>query len=124
MTSTDAVANRLDSLFATIDAKDTDAFLASLTEEATFRFGSAPPLTGHAAIRDGVNAFFASIRSSKHALKNVLQKDATLVCEGEVTYTRQDGSAVTLPFTDVFELDGEKIAAYKIYIDIAPLYAA
>jgi hypothetical protein len=30
---------------------------------------------------------------------------------------------LTLPFTNVFELDGELISHYKIYIDIAPLYA-
>ena len=123
MTTSNAVADRLPSLFAAIDAKDTDAFLASLTEDATFRFGSGPLLSGHAAIREGVDAFFASIRGSKHLLKNVLEKESTLVCEGEVTYLRKDGSDVTVPFTDVFELDGDRIAEYKIYIDMAPLYA-
>jgi ketosteroid isomerase-like protein len=118
------VADRLDSLFAAIDAKDTAGFLAFLAGDASFRFGSAPALVGHDAIREGVEGFFASIKASKHVLANVLRKDTTLVCEGEVTYTRSDDSAITLPFTNVFELDGNRIADYKIYSDIAPLYAS
>lgn len=117
------MANRLDGLFASIDAKDSDAFLAFLTRDATFRFGSAPEVRGHDAIRAGVDGFFTTIAGSRHALKNVLGDDGTLVCEGEVTYRRHDGSELTLPFTNVFGLDGKLISHYKIYIDIAPLYA-
>jgi ketosteroid isomerase-like protein len=116
-------ADRLDRLFAAIDAKDTEAFLSYLTKDAVFRFGSAPESSGHDAIRDGVNGFFASIAGSRHAIRKVINSDSTLVCEAEVTYKRQNGTEITLPFTNVFELDGELISHYKIYIDIAPLYA-
>ena len=124
MSSEIPLTNRLDGLFASIDEKDTDAFLGYLAEDASFRFGSAPAVTGHAAIREGVDGFFASIAGSEHSLKNVIGNDHILVCEGEVTYERHDGSNVTLPFTNVFDVDGERIAQYKIYIDIAPLYSA
>ena len=116
-------ANRLKSLFAAIDAKDTDAFLGFLTEDAVFRFGSAPEAIGHKAIREGVNGFFASIAGSNHTIGNFIKSDSTLVCEAEVTYRRHDGSELTLPFTNIFELRGKLISHYKIYIDIAPLYA-
>jgi hypothetical protein len=52
-----------------------------------------------------------------------LASGSTLVCEGEVTYRRQDDTEITLPFTDVFEYTDDLIAHYKIYIDIGPLYA-
>lgn len=117
------MADRLDSLFASIDARDTEAFIGHLTEDALFRFGSAPALRGREAIRDGVNAFFASIAGSCHSLINVLGDSDTLVCEGEVSYRRHDDTEVTLPFTNVFELDGSLISRYKIYIDLNPLYA-
>lgn len=123
MTRENLLGNRLEGLFASIDEKDTGAFLGYLTEDATFRFGSAPAVSGHAAIREGVDGFFASIAGSAHALKNVIGNDDILVCEGEVTYKRHDGSTITLPFTNVFDIDGERIAHYKIYIDIAPLYS-
>lgn len=123
MTELGSLVDRLDSLFAAIDAKNTDAFLDFLADDGSFRFGSAPELHGHAAIKAGVDGFFASIAGSRHSLLNILYKDATLVCEGEVTYIRHDASELTLPFTNVFELSGELISRYKIYIDIAPLFA-
>jgi len=45
------------------------------------------------------------------------------VCEGEVTYTRRDGTKVTVPFANVFELRGPLISIYRIYIDNSPLFA-
>ena len=123
MSDDNSVANRLDSLFAAIDAKDTPGFLAYLTGDASFRFGSAPAVKGHDAIGAAVDGFFETIKASKHSLSHVLGDGSTLVCEGDVTYTRHDGSEVTVPFTDIFELDGDLIADYKIYMDISPLFA-
>ena len=48
---------------------------------------------------------------------------STQFIEGEVTYTRLDGTEITLPFADVFEYSGQRIRHYKIYMDINPLYA-
>jgi len=111
-------------LFAAIDANDAEAFVAFLTDDAVFRFGSAPAVSGRAAIKAAVADFFGTIDGCSHNVTNVLSKGSTLVCEGEVTYRRHDGSEITLPFTDVFEYDGHLIAQYKIYMDIGPLYAA
>lgn len=113
----------LNDLFSAIDAKDTDAFLAYLTDDAVFRFGSAPAVHGADAIRGAVGGFFQAIQSSRHRLINSLADGSTMVCEGEVQYRRLDDRDVTLPFTNVFELAGNLISHYKIYIDIAPLFA-
>lgn len=109
-------------LFAAIDAMDSERFVRSLTPDAVFRFGSAPPVTGRDAVGDAVGNFFSSIAGLRHALTMTLSDDGTLVCEGEVTYTRHDGSEITLPFANVFELEDGLIAHYKIYADIGPLY--
>ncbi len=113
----------LDDLFSAIDAADTERFLAFLTDDATFRFGSAEALVGVDAIRAGVDGFFATIDASRHALGGVWHGPDSLVVEGTVTYTRLDGATLTLPFANVFGMRGERIARYSIYIDIAPLYA-
>ena len=114
---------RIRGLFAAIDAMDVDRFLAFLTTDASFRFGSSPAATGHDAIRAAVGGFFETIGSLSHAISTAFAEDQTLVCEGEVTYTRHDGSTITLPFADVFEYEDDLIADYKIYMDIGPLYA-
>ena len=123
MNSVDAAGSDTGGLFAAIDAKDAASFVSYLTEDAVFRFGSAPPVQGREQIREAVNAFFASIAGCRHTISNSLRNGPTLVCEGEVAYQRHDGREVTVPFTDIFEYEGDLIAHYKIYIDISPLYA-
>ena len=123
MTSSEAQQGLLQELFAAIDACDAERFVGFLTADATFRFGSAPPAHGRAAIRHAVGEFFATIAGLSHRVTNTLASGATLFCEGEVTYTRHDGSTIALPFADVFELEDDRISHYKIYMDIGPLYA-
>lgn len=123
MTVDDATHRLLDDLFESIDEKNVDRFLHFLTDDAIFRFGSAPQVQGQSQVRDAVNEFFATIAGCKHKLNKVLADDGTIVCEGEVTYIRNDESEITLPFVNVFETAGELISHYKIYADAAPLYA-
>ena len=76
-----------------------------------------------ASIQAAVDGFFGTIAGCSHNVQKTLDNGSTVVCEGEVTYRRQNGSQITLPFVDVFEYDGDLIAQYKIYMDINPLYA-
>jgi limonene-1,2-epoxide hydrolase len=115
---------KLEDLFASIDQMDAERFVSFIAEEGTFRFGSAPPVTGHEAIREAVSGFFGSIAGLRHRLLRVIGDGSELAVEGEVTYTRHDGSQITLPFANIFEVAEGRIVTYSIYVDIAPLYAA
>ena len=50
------------------------------------------------------------------------QARATIV-ESNVTYTRKDGSRVTVPVVTIYREDGDVIADYRVFIDLAPLFA-
>lgn len=113
----------LNGLFAAIDAKDTAGFLTHLTPTAEFRFGAAPPVAGRAAVGEAVDAFFSTIAGLSHEVTNVVARDGIIACEGSVTYTRHDGTTITLPFADVFDFEDGLIAGYRIYMEIGPLYA-
>lgn len=106
-----------------VDAADAAAFVDLLTPDAQFRFGNAAPVIGSDAIRAVVAGFFSAIGSSRHELIKVWQDAAAAGCEGVVTYRRHDGTSLSVPFANVFELEGEKIAAYRIYIDNSALFA-
>jgi ketosteroid isomerase-like protein len=112
------------SLFEAIDSKNTSAFLGFLTPDAEFRFANAPAAQGHAAIGQSVDGFFAAIGSSAHTANRTWQDGETAVCEGQVTYTRLDGSTLTVPFANVFYLREGLIARYLIYVDLGALFAA
>ena len=124
MTSESAAGIDYADLFASIDAMHTERFLGFIHEEGTFRFASAPPVQGHAGIREAVDAFFATFAELRHELTLLIQDGDRIACEGDVTYTRHDGSKITLPFANVFGLKNGLIDTYHVYIDIAPLYAA
>ena len=110
-------------VFEAIDRKDTTAFVGFLTDDAVFRFGSAPSVQGREAITAAIDGFFGTVTGLSHTLAKVVTDGSTQFIEGEVTYTRLDGTEITLPFADVFEYSGQRIRHYKIYMDISPLYA-
>jgi ketosteroid isomerase-like protein len=109
-------------VFAIVDSRDAAGFVELLTPDAHFQFGNAPVLAGRDSIRAAVEGFFAAIASSRHRLLGTWNGEGTAVCEGEVTYTRHDGSELSVPFANVFEMRGDKIAAYRIYIDNSSLF--
>jgi ketosteroid isomerase-like protein len=111
-----------ETVFAAIDAGDAAGFVGFLTVDAQFRFGNAPVVVGREAIEAAAAGFFTAIASSRHRLLRTWNGTATTVCEGEVTYTRHNGSTVSVPFANVFELRGDKISAYRIFIDNSSLF--
>jgi ketosteroid isomerase-like protein len=111
-------------VFAIVDVGDADAFVDLLTADAQFQFGNIPVIVGREAIRAAAAGFFAAIGSSRHRVLSTWNEARTAVCEGEVTYTRHDGSVLTVPFANVFELRGDKIAAYRIYVDNSSLFSS
>ena len=123
MTAETAASYDTGGVFAAIDRKDTTAFVGFLTDDAVFRFGSAPPVRGREAISAAIDGFFGTITGLSHTLATVVVDGSMQFIEGEVTYTRLDGTEITLPFADVFEYSGQRIRHYKIYMDINPLYA-
>jgi ketosteroid isomerase-like protein len=109
-------------LFNRIDAKDLSGFLAFLTPDAEFRFANNPSAHGHEAIRAAVGGFFGAIGGSRHRFIRAWEDRDSAVCEGEVTYTRHDGSTLTVPFVNVFYMQGGKVARYLIFIDNSALF--
>lgn len=110
-------------LFAVIDRQDADAFADYLREDVKFRFGNTASTRGRLAVRDAVAGFLRSIASVRHEISNTWHSADHVICRGRVTYTRQDGSLLTVPFANIFKVKEGKIADYDIYVDISQLYA-
>ncbi|UCF19825.1 MAG: nuclear transport factor 2 family protein [Gemmatimonadota bacterium] len=108
-------------LLAAIDAKDPDGFVSFLTDEAIFRYGSQEPVRGKPAVREYVAGFFGMVEALQHSVLRTWNGKDSLVCQGEVTYTKHGGEKVTVPFTNIFDLEGDKVRDYLIYVDPSPL---
>jgi hypothetical protein len=113
----------LEQIGKTIDAKDPVGFANFITEDGQFRFANYPAAQGRANIINAVDNFFKTIKSSKHSIIKYWQDSNSIVWQGEVLYTRLDGKQLTINFVNVFNMSGNKIKDYLIYIDNSPLYA-
>lgn len=111
-------------LFATVDAMKTHAFVEFLAEDARFVFGNGEPMVGRPAIVAGLDGFFSTIHGLQHELVNEWSVDADTIVESRVTYQRLDGGTVTVPAVSIWHVgDDGLIIDYRVYVDLAPLYA-
>jgi ketosteroid isomerase-like protein len=113
----------LEELFGSIDAQQTHAFVAFLREDASFRYGSNPDVHGRAAIAACVDQVFAMFRACSHQLQRHWETADCRIAQGVVTYTRLDGSKVSLPFCNVLTMQDDLVSRYEIFIDPTPLMA-
>ena len=110
-------------LFRCVDAKDCEGWLEFLAPDARFRFGNTAIVEGRGAIGEAVSAFFASISALRHDLEDTWWHPDTVICHGQVTYQRLDGSTLRIPFANVFKLDANLVGDYLIYADTSELYS-
>jgi len=113
----------LKSLMASIDAKDAEKFVTHVTDDAVFKFGNMEPVQGKDNVRQAVAGFFSSIKGLNHKLLDTIEQDGRLVMRGEVTYTRHNDTLLTVPFVNFFNMNGDLIKDYLIYLDASQLYA-
>jgi len=109
-------------LFQAIDRRNSDKFAGFLTDNATFKFGNAEAVEGKVAVKEAVGAFFESIKALDHKLIEAWEFDDTVICRGEATYTRHDGSKLTVPFANIFKMKSKLVDQYLIYVDVSMLY--
>jgi SnoaL-like domain len=112
------------SVFAMIDAMDVATITSLFARDGQVVFGNGQPFIGTDEIRTGTTAFFDTIAGLHHAIvKEWIVGDDTIV-ELTVTYDRKDRRKVTIPCVTIFHTDAAgKIDDYRVYFDVAPIYA-
>jgi ketosteroid isomerase-like protein len=110
-------------IFADIDAMDADRFVARLTPDVRFRFANTDPALGRAAVKEGVEGFWAMIDGLTHHVIKSYEVGDTVIVQIDVEYRRKDGKSVTVPNCDVLTFDGDLVRDWQIYIDLAPVFS-
>lgn len=111
-------------LFAKTDSMDVDAIVSLFAPDARVVFGNSDPLVGHHEIRTGTTAFYDTIAGLRHSIVTEWTFANDTIAELKVTYDRKDGKQVTIPCVTIFHTDAEgKIDDYRVYFDVAPIYA-
>ncbi len=109
-------------LFKSIDDADVKTFLSFLDANANFKFANLPVVSGQKNIGEFLDGFFKSIKSLKHKNLEIYELEGIRFVNGNVTYTRHDGSNLSVDYSNTFKLKGSKILDYLIFVDNSELY--
>lgn len=110
-------------VYEAVDSKDERQLARFLSENCTFVYANSDPVIGRANIAEVSRNFMALIAGIKHHLLEVWTVDDVIVSRLDVTYTRKDGSTLTVPAATIWRVSNGQINEYRIYIDVAALFA-
>ncbi len=110
-------------LFEDIDSMDPDRFARHLSDDVVMRFGNGEPVVGRVSVRDAWAGFCADLHGVSHDLVERWEAPTATILEARVTYTRSDDATVTVPVVTIYRSSGDLIDDYRIFIDLAPLFA-
>jgi len=113
----------IDNLFKTIDQMDEVGFCKYLTNDATLIFANIPPVNGNKNIEEFIGGFFKSIKALSHTIIGFYESGDKAIVQGNVTYTRHNGSQLTVKFCNVYSMQASEINVYDIYMDTSALYS-
>jgi hypothetical protein len=115
---------RVERIFQIIDSMQPGAITDLLAEDATFVFGNAEPLVGREAIDAQLEHFFSTIKGLQHRITNDWQVGTDTIVEIDVTYRRLDDKMVSVPAVSIWHTGDEGlITSYRVFVDLAPVYA-
>lgn len=110
-------------MFSRSDAKDVDGWTALMTEDIHFVFGNGEPIDGRDKVHATIAGFFDSIQAIKHDVLEAWVVEDKLIQKLQVTYTRLDGSVLSVPAANILTRRDGLISEYLIYVDNSALYA-
>lgn len=109
-------------MFAAVDRQDSRSFVTFLTDDGSFRFGNMPPAVGAEAIRSAFDGFCRAIKSLRHEFVEFFDAGETWTVEQMVHYVDGWDRAHVLPCVNILRFEGDKVADYRIFMDVSPLF--
>ncbi|WP_321967830.1 nuclear transport factor 2 family protein [Burkholderia cepacia] len=116
--------SKIDNMFSAIDRKDVEGFVSHLADDVVFQFGNAPEMRGREVVAGAVTDFFGRIAGLRHVQTGNWEIDQHSICRFMTYYRRLDGNEVSAPCAVILHHEnGGLIDDYRIYIDLAPVFA-
>lgn len=112
-------------LIRLFEKMDLEKALTYFTEDAVYSYANYPPAIGKQAIREvTMSSQLDNIKDVSFDIKSIWENLDVVICELEINYIRSNGSLLTLPCTDIFRMEGDKVREMAVYMDASPLLAA
>lgn len=114
-------------IMAAVDEMDADGFTSYFTEDGSFRYANAEPVVGRQAIGEAVEGFWSMIKGLRHDIIGIWtgewEHGDVFSVEAVTVYTRKDDSTVGIPVTSTLRMEGNLVKDWRIFQDLAPLFA-
>jgi hypothetical protein len=110
--------------FRSADTFDIEQLTAWFADDVEVRFGNQPAIVGKSGAREAFAGFWSNIAGMRHAREALVSLGNMAAQMSIVTYTRHDGSEVSMPVASHLRRTGPaQIDRLWIFIDMAPLFA-
>ena len=109
--------------YARVDVFDPTLVDELLTEDTRFTMGNHETSVGRDAFRAGVANLQKHVTKMHHTFSRVTEDGDHSTLEAVCEYTKHDGSTVAIPVLTAIERRDGLVAAQRVYIDLAPLFA-
>ena len=111
----------INNLYRDFDRLKPSEFVRHFADDATFAYGNGPVLRGPAQIEEMMNTLLSQIRSISHEVEDVVTDGSKYASQVRATFTRHNGTALTLPGCSIIERQVRGIVDYRVYIDSSEL---
>jgi len=109
-------------VYNSIDQANAAKFASFISPTGLFRFANMPAVVGNREIEEYVDGFFKSLKGISHSNLESWEANNTLFVNGNVRYTRHNGTALEAPFSCTWKMQDQLIHEYLIFIDASELY--
>ena len=113
----------IEAVFAAIDSGDIAGATNHFRNDVTVHFANLAPLVGADAFVGLYQRFTDSLRAVRHEIHDIWSAAETpnvLIARMTAHYTKCDESTVSLPCCNIFGMASDRIADYRVYMDISP----
>ena len=110
-------------LFELALANDLDTYVTLFTEDAIYKAGNYEPAIGKKGIREFATPVMERFKTVDHEIKNIWQKDNTVIAQVVVVYNRNDGKVFKIPVTNIIRFKGDKIHELRAFGDNSPAFS-
>lgn len=111
-------------LYALVDRKDMDAVGEWFADDVVLTMGNSEPVVGRHAVVEGLRQFQSTLAGLEHTFVAVSSAGDLTMLETRTAFHLWSGGSVELGGVTVIERRGELITAQRMYVDMAPLWAA
>ena len=103
---------------------DPDEIAAYFTEDAVYHNIPMDPVEGREAIKEFIAGFLAAFEGIDFKVHRQISDGDLVMNERTDVMRRKDGDAIPLPVMGVFEVQNDRIAAWRDYFDMAAITSA